>query len=95
MSFRSMAKLKAQAMPGLGKTVFLDNNVLPLKNCDDFFHRHGVQWVEPKGEERFSAVMVKPRALAAEEHAKVTELVIGKEKSNNKGQFTRKKCEAK
>ncbi|XP_021946548.1 phenolphthiocerol synthesis polyketide synthase type I Pks15/1-like [Folsomia candida] len=78
--FRSVAKRVAGGLKGLHKAVFLDCACLPLKNCDDLFRTHGVQWVR----EDKAVVLTKSRSLAAEDHDLITELVVQRE---NGGKF--------
>lgn len=73
--FRSVAKRVAGGLKGLHKAVFLDCACLPLKNCDDLFRTHGVQWVR----EDKAVVLTKSRSLAAEDHDLITELVVQRE----------------
>ncbi|XP_035705542.1 phenolphthiocerol synthesis polyketide synthase type I Pks15/1 isoform X2 [Folsomia candida] len=89
LQFRSVAKLRAEKMKELHKSVFLDVNCLALKNCDELFLKNGTQWVgrdeNIKGSSPHAAIVVKSRSFGQTEKQLVTELVV---QGENPGKFS-------
>ncbi len=80
LDFRSIAKLVADRLPSTHKAVFLDHNVLPVKNCDELFRTDGVQMVEGKdGSPSWNGIMVKSRSIGKDDQDLITKYVVEKE----------------